>query len=61
MPRPSLNGVRAHYIVSKYQYQTLREISDRTGMTVAEHVRRAVDLYLEHMMERLKEKGPSPK
>ena len=46
MSRPSLDGVRIHVILTKPQNRTLREISRESGMTVAEHIRRAIDDYL---------------
>lgn len=46
MPRPSLDGVRTHVILTKPQSRALHELSRESGMTVAEHIRRAIDDYL---------------
>jgi hypothetical protein len=46
MPRRSLNGMRMHIIITKNQEKDLREFSKRSGLTVAEHIRRAIDSYL---------------
>jgi hypothetical protein len=49
MPRQSLDGIRTHVILTKVQDRSLRKISDATGMTLSEHLRRAVDYYLTAM------------
>ena len=46
MPRQSLDGLRTHVIITKYQDRDLRELARKTGLTVAEHIRRALDLYI---------------
>lgn len=46
MPRQSLDGVRTHVIITKVQDRSLRDLSQTTGLTVAEHIRRAIDQYL---------------
>jgi predicted DNA-binding protein len=46
MPRQSLDGIRTHIILTKVQDKRLRKIADDTGMTLSEHVRRAVDHYI---------------
>lgn len=46
MPRESLDGLRTHVIITKPQDRALREMSRRTGMTLAEHIRRAIDHYI---------------
>lgn len=46
MPRESLDGLRTHVIITKPQDRELRELARRTGMTLAEHIRRAIDHYL---------------
>ncbi len=40
-----VGGERMHIILTDHQLKTLRAVSKVTGLTVAEHVRRAVDLY----------------
>lgn len=57
MPRQSLDGVRTHVIVTKHQDRALRELSQRTGLTVAEHIRRSIDYYLSSLADRLSTKG----
>ena len=46
MPRPSLDGCRTHLIISRNQDKLLRGLAKRTGMTLSEHIRRAIDSYL---------------
>lgn len=50
MPRQSLNGVRTHVIITKVQDRDLRDLSQKTGLTVAEHIRRAIDQYCSTVM-----------
>lgn len=56
MPRASLNGTRLHVIVTKQQEAALRRHAKNTGLTVAEHIRRAVDFYLASAVEKLSRK-----
>jgi len=53
MPRKNLDGVRTHVILTKHQSKELREFARQTGMTLAEHIRRAVDQYLAAFRKRL--------
>jgi hypothetical protein len=46
MPRVGNNGVRMHVILPKPQYDAMIRLSTRTGITVSEHVRRALDHYI---------------
>lgn len=46
MARPSINGVRMHVILTKQQEAAMRKYAEKTGLTVTEHFRRAVDFYL---------------
>lgn len=52
MARQSIEGVRLHVIIPKPQHEALQKHSDRTGLTVSEHMRRAVDFYLASAVER---------
>lgn len=52
MPRQSIEGVRLHVILPKPQHEALQRHSKRTGLTVSEHLRRAVDFYLASAVER---------
>lgn len=52
MPRPTLNGVRKHVILTSQQDKALAQYAKRTGLTVAEQIRRAVDFYLANAAER---------
>lgn len=56
MPRQSLDGLRMHVIVTKYQDRELRKLAKESGMTVAEHVRRSIDFYLATTADRLSTK-----
>ena len=46
MARQSLDAVRTNIYLSKPQDAALRTLSVRSGITYAEHVRRAIDFYL---------------
>ena len=46
MARPNLDGVRLHVILTKRQDKLLRQMSKERGLTIAELLRRAVDVYL---------------
>jgi hypothetical protein len=46
MARQSLDAVRTNIYLSKPQDAALRTLSARSGITYAEHVRRAIDFYL---------------
>lgn len=52
MPRPTINGERIHVILPKQQTSALRRYAAKTGLTVAEQIRRAVDFYLASAAER---------
>lgn len=53
MPRQSLDGIRVHVILTKYQDRELRKLAKESGMTVAEHIRRGMDFYLASAADRL--------
>jgi hypothetical protein len=46
MARQSVNGTRVHVILPKPQRDQLARLATRTGISVSEHLRRAVDHYL---------------
>ena len=52
MPRQNLNGVRVHCIVPTQQEVALKKLSAKTGLTVSEHVRRAISFYLASAAEK---------
>jgi hypothetical protein len=56
MPRPGINGVRMHVILTQTQITSLQKQSRLTGLTVAEQMRRAVDFYLAKVAERTTKK-----
>jgi predicted DNA-binding protein len=41
-----MNGVRTNTYIAKPQHKALTNLANRTGLTYAEHVRRAIDFYL---------------
>lgn len=45
---------RINFYVSKIQIASLKAISDKTGLSVSEHVRRAIDEYIDEYIERQK-------
>lgn len=48
-----IGGPRKHVILSKPQNDAMNRLSTKTGLTVSEHIRRAVDLYLARAAERM--------
>ena len=49
MARQSLDGVRAHIMITKRQDKFLRSIAASTGLTASEHIRRALDQYIDSL------------
>ncbi len=45
MSRQSIGGERRHVILSKPQDVKLEKLSQETGITISEHIRRAIDSY----------------
>jgi predicted DNA-binding protein len=52
MPRQSLDGIRIHVILTKNHDRELRRLSKETGMTLADHIRRAIDHYLAEIAQK---------
>lgn len=48
MARKSLHGKRLHVIVTALHVSSLQELAKRTKVPVAEHVRRAIEGYLDN-------------
>jgi hypothetical protein len=46
MARQNLDGVRTNIYLPKLQHRAVAGLAERTGLTFAEHIRRAVDFYL---------------
>ena len=46
MARPKLNGVRTHIIIPTPLKKRLDDLAQLTGITISDHVRRAIELYL---------------
>jgi hypothetical protein len=44
--KTNLEGVRIHFIVPKRTQEFLQKYSRKTGITVSEHLRRAIDQYI---------------
>lgn len=40
------NNKRVHVVLTERQYEKMQETSDRTGYSISELMRRAVDLFL---------------
>lgn len=57
MPRQSLEGRRTHLIMTRYQEKELKSLAGKTGISVSEHIRRAIDFYLASLADRLSTKG----
>jgi predicted DNA-binding protein len=46
MPKPNLHGVRTNLVFPRPIHTKLKALSSKTGLTMAEHVRRALEMYL---------------
>lgn len=57
MPRQSLEGRRTHLIMTRHQEKELKQLAGKTGISVSEHIRRAIDFYLASLADRLSTKG----
>lgn len=51
MAMRNIGGRRMHVILPAAQISQLQRLSNATGLTVAEHVRRAIDVYFRAMNE----------
>ena len=40
---------RVNYYLSENQLDKLKKLSNKTGLSVSEHIRRAIDLYLKEL------------
>lgn len=47
MPRRQLNGRRVHFVLPKPQDRALKALAAKSDLSVSEHLRRAIDQYLE--------------
>lgn len=50
---PKRIGTRTHVILSDSERDAMVKLAKKTGLTVSEHIRRAVDLYLAKAAERM--------
>lgn len=46
MPRKKLDNVRVHLILPRKRYELVQKLSDRSGYSISELMRRALDEYL---------------
>jgi hypothetical protein len=46
MPRPKSDNVRTHVMMTQSQHARMQALSAKTGYSISELMRRAVDLYL---------------
>lgn len=46
MPRPKSDNVRTHVMMTNSQHTRMQELSEKTGYSISELMRRAIDLYL---------------
>ena len=46
MPRPKSDNVRTHVMMTNRQHTAMQELSKKSGYSISELMRRAVDLYL---------------
>lgn len=46
MPRQKLDNIRVHLILPRKRYEILQRLSERSGYSISELTRRAIDEYL---------------
>ena len=46
MPRKKLDNVRVHLVLPRQRYRILQKLSERSGYSISELMRRALDDYL---------------
>lgn len=46
MPREKRNNVRVHLVLPKKRHETLQQLSEKSGYSMSELLRRALDEYL---------------
>jgi hypothetical protein len=46
MPRKKLDNVRVHLILPRKRYEIVQKLSERSGYSISELMRRALDEYL---------------
>lgn len=49
--KTNLEGVRVHFIVPRRTREFLQKYSKKTGLTVSEHMRRALDQYIRSLAQ----------
>lgn len=47
MPREKLDNVRVHLVLPRKRYAVMQKLSERSGYSISELMRRALDEYLE--------------
>lgn len=43
--------ISCHFHLTSQELEALRELAEKTGLSVAEHIRRAVDAYLKEIQK----------
>lgn len=46
MPRKKLDNVRVHLILPRKRYELMQKLSEKSGYSISELMRRALDKYL---------------
>jgi hypothetical protein len=49
MPREKLDNVRVHLVLPRKRYAVMQKLSERSGYSISELMRRALDEYLENL------------
>jgi hypothetical protein len=49
MPREKLDNVRVHLVLPRKRYEVMQKLSERSGYSISELMRRALDDYLENL------------
>lgn len=49
MPREKLDNVRVHLVLPRKRYAVMQKLSERSGYSISELMRRALDEYLESL------------
>lgn len=49
MPREKLDNVRVHLVLPRKRYEIMQKLSEKSGYSISELMRRAIDGYLESL------------
>lgn len=49
MPREKLDNVRVHLVLPRKRYEIMQKLSEKSGYSISELLRRSLDTYIENL------------